>query len=153
MIADPAVVALYREIIKLEFNKHSLASREDISAVNKQISAANERIRNARELLLCGDIDAADYKTIKKESEHRLTALDAKLTGLLSINHEDIDSLAELGITLLSRLDKLYAEADVTGKREIVSSMFPEKIVFDGNEHRTPRVNEVAFHIYQISNA
>jgi site-specific DNA recombinase len=44
-------------------------------------------------------------------------------------------------------------QADIIGKREIVSSMFPEKIVFDGKEHRTPRVNEVAFHIYQISNA
>ena len=152
-IADPAIVILYKEIIRSEFDKHSKAGREDISQVNKQITAANERIRNARELLLCGDIDAADYKTIKKESEDKLTALDAKLTSLLTIDHENIDSLAELGVSLLSRLDKLYLEADVTGKREIVSSMFPEKIVFDGKEHRTPRVNEVAIHIYQISNA
>lgn len=152
-VADSAIVILYREIIKLEFNKHNKASREDISSVNKQITTANERIKNAREVLLSGDIDAADYKTIKKESEDTLTTLDAKLNGLLSIDHNDIDSLTNIGETLLSQIDKLYIQADVKGKREIVSSMFPEKIVFDGKEHLTPRVNEVALHIYQISKA
>jgi len=33
-------------------------------------------------------------------------------------------------------------EAGIAKKREIIGSMFPEKIVFDGKEHRTGKLNE-----------
>ena len=37
----------------------------------------------------------------------------------------------------------------VEEKREIISSIFPENIVFDGERHRTPKVNEALLLIYQ----
>ena len=46
------------------------------------------------------------------------------------------------------RLDTLYAKADIKRKREIIGSMYPEKLTFDGFTYRTARVNEAARLIY-----
>ena len=42
----------------------------------------------------------------------------------------------------MSRLPELYQNADYQGKRLIISSMYPENLTFDGEQHRTTRVNE-----------
>jgi site-specific DNA recombinase len=36
-------------------------------------------------------------------------------------------------------------------KREVIGSMFPEKLTFDGEIHRTTRINEAAQFIYIIN--
>ena len=46
----------------------------------------------------------------------------------------------------MSRLPELYQSADSEHKRRIISSMYPEKLTFDGTQHRTNRVNE-AIHV------
>ncbi len=46
-------------------------------------------------------------------------------------------------------LDTIY-EMPVNLKREIVSSIYPEKLVFDGFNYRTPRLNEAVWLIYNM---
>ena len=54
------------------------------------------------------------------------------------------------GISNLLRLDNIYETADVEKKREIISSMYPEKMTFNGFSFRTFRINEVARMIYSL---
>ncbi len=42
----------------------------------------------------------------------------------------------------MARLPEIYQNADPQGKRHIISSMYPENLTFDGEQHRTTRVNE-----------
>ena len=42
--------------------------------------------------------------------------------------------------------------ASFTSKRKIISSIFPEKLIFDGNEYRTLQRNDIASLIYLINN-
>ncbi|MEJ7671691.1 MAG: hypothetical protein WKF59_03050 [Chitinophagaceae bacterium] len=53
-------------------------------------------------------------------------------------------------VNSLSRLDKLYEEGTVAQKRQIISSIFPEKLTFDGFQYRTFRINEAARLIYTL---
>jgi hypothetical protein len=55
---------------------------------------------------------------------------------------EGIGPLLDKALTNVSRLPQLYETADSEGKRRIISSMYPEKITFDGVQHRTTRINE-----------
>jgi hypothetical protein len=50
----------------------------------------------------------------------------------------------------LSKLDYLYETADAEKKREIISSMCPEKMTFDRFSVRTNQINEAARLIYSI---
>jgi site-specific DNA recombinase len=47
-----------------------------------QITLLNNKLTKARELLLNGDIDGVDYKTIKSENEHKINVLEAKLSEM-----------------------------------------------------------------------
>ena len=38
---------------------------------------------------------------------------------------------------------EFYERAEVDAKQKLLSSIFPEKLTFDGEKCRTPRVNEV----------
>lgn len=57
-------------------NSTQLISRSELL---KEINDLNSRIAKARELLLNGDIDGADYKTIKSDNEYKINVLEAKL--------------------------------------------------------------------------
>jgi hypothetical protein len=46
--------------------------------------------------------------------------------------------------------DKLYEKADNKMKREIIGSIYPEKLVFDGFHYRTARLNEAVSLIYSV---
>jgi hypothetical protein len=46
-----------------------------------QLEEVNNRLSKTRELLLCGDIEADDYRTIKAESEERINRLEVKLSA------------------------------------------------------------------------
>lgn len=52
-----------------------------------------------------------------------------------------------VGFSLLRGLDKFYEEGDLEVKQLIISSIFPEKLVYEENQYRTNRINEVVSRI------
>jgi site-specific DNA recombinase len=46
-------------------------------------------------------------------------------------------ALIEFGFDFLSNLDKLFTSADLEGKRRIIGSTFPEKLVYEKSAYRT----------------
>ena len=62
----------------------------------------------------------------------------------------DINGLLDKGVKNLLRLEYLYETADTEKKRDIISSMYPEKLTFDGFTLRTTRINEVIRIIYSM---
>ena len=51
---------------------------------------------------------------------------------------------------MLLRIKKLYNRSTITQKQDLVSSIFPEKLQFDGKKCRTPRINDTLRYILQI---
>ncbi len=117
------------------------------------INKINERLSRAREFLLSGDLNPSDYKIIRTECSGQLNVLEAKLADVRTnvTTSTSIEKLINNSVITLSSLHLIYSGADTSKKREIVSSIYPEKLVFDGIEYRTPRINEVAWIIYQIN--
>lgn len=50
----------------------------------------------------------------------------------------------------LVTLDQLYKDGDVKKKRQIIGSIFPEKLTFDGINYRTEWLNEAVRLIYSL---
>ena len=132
---------LFKEVIVSVFNAKTLGHHNAVKQLKIQLEEANKRLSKARELLLCGDIEADDYRTIKAESEERISRLEAKLTTSVT-DTTNIEPLWDKAISTISQLDVLYENGTVTQKRKIIGSMFPEKLTFDGSQYRTTRVNE-----------
>ncbi len=60
------------------------------------------------------------------------------------------EDLLDKGIDNLLKLDYIYETADIDKKRQVISSMFPEKLHFENNSLRTNRINEAVSLIYLI---
>jgi site-specific DNA recombinase len=134
------------------YNNVTNGAKDGRKSVLMQIDDQNDRLRKARELMLTSKIDSEDYALIKKEIEVTLNKLEAKLTDFAQ-NPIRLDELLIKAVDIICGIVALYQNADNEGKRTIIGSMYPEKLHFDGHQHRTTRVNEVARCIQLISNS
>ncbi len=141
------------EVFKLVINEVYLAKtknqKDEIKNIKIELEQLNNRLLKARELLLSGDLDGTDYKGIKYESEKKIACLEGKALDL-NRGNTSISTLLDKALNNLSRLDKLYDDADTNRKREIIGSMYPEKLTFDGLSYRTSRLNEAVELIYKL---
>ena len=61
-----------------EFSNDSDYNKEYKAQLIKQLTEANNKLSRARELLLIGDLEPSDYKTIKTECEDNIIRMEAK---------------------------------------------------------------------------
>jgi site-specific DNA recombinase len=114
-----------------------------------QLEEINTRLKNARTLLADHKIEAEDFRELKTECTASINELEARLTGF-SQQENKIDDLLNKSVYNLSHLDVYWEEGTVAERRNIVGSIFPEKLTFDGFTYRTPRVNETARLIHNL---
>ena len=149
-IPKPGMAELFKLIIKdlyCRYNGSQSGGRKDLLNL---IQAENDRLAKARKLLLDDAIDSSDYKSIKAECESKLLSLEAKLTGF-NKPALDIEGSINKAISNLSRLDLIYRGADNSKKREMIGSIYPEKLCFDGISYRTAKINEAVQLIFLIN--
>jgi site-specific DNA recombinase len=139
----------YAKVINNAYRIRTKTQRDDVQLISEQINTANKDITKARTLLLKEEIDARDFREIKQENEKRVTVLEARLIEI-SAASTNIGPQLLKAVNVLSHLDVLYNDGDVKKKRAIISSIYPEKIVFDGFEYRTTRLNEVVELVYKL---
>lgn len=141
------------EVFKLVINEVYLAKtknqKDEIKNIKTELEQLNSRLAKARELLLSGDLDGADYKEIKSGYEKKIAFLEGRVLDL-NKGTTSIAALLDKALNGLTKLDRLYAEADTKRKREIIGSMYPEKLTFDGMCYRTSRLNEAVELIYKL---
>lgn len=140
---------LYKEVIISSYNEKTKTQKSNIHQTKIQLQEENKRLSKARELLLCGDIEADDYRIMKSETETRISRLEAKLTGSIN-DSQNIEPLWDKAISNICQLDSLYGNGNITQKRKIIGSVFPEKLTFDGSQFRTTRINEALEYIRLI---
>ncbi len=140
-VLNPAVLNLYKAVITEAYETATGKEKNDVVLLKKQLHDVNDKITKARDLLLRGDLDGADYRTIKNDCERQVSILEGKLVDL-SKSDNGLGPLLDKALKNISRLLELYQAADPQRKRHIISSMYPENLTFDGTQHRTIRINE-----------
>lgn len=151
-VPQSGMIELYQHAINVLYCQQTQTRKDERTKILAELEEQNKKLNKARMLLLTDDLDPADYKEIKAVSQETIMRLEAKLTDTKS-KTESIDELLDKVLHNLSNLDTLYEEGDMETRRTIIGSMFPEKLTFDGFQHRTNRINEAAKYIYLINNS
>lgn len=107
------------------------------------------RLSKARELVLLEQLEPSDYREIKSDYEEKISCLEAKISAV-SNKIDNIEPLLNEGIDNLLKLDKIYQNGTSTEQQQVISSMYPEKLTFDGEVLRTSRINEAVMLIYSL---
>lgn len=143
-------ITLFSEILKNGFKDRNSAVRTEIEKIQKDIAKQKQRLKNAKEMVLDGEISSADYKDMKFEIEETLEKLgvdESKLIGAME-NH---GNLIDDGLEIIQKAQKYYQSKDTVAKQRIVSSIYPEKLVFENSEYRTPKTLNVIRLLCRIS--
>ena len=148
-IPKPGMEKVYARVMNTAYKIRTKGQREDIKAITEQIEAANLEVARGRKLLLKEEIDAHDFREIKRENEKKIEVLEVRLIEVSRVS-TNIEPLLEKAVSNLAHLDELYKEGDVKRKRVIIGSIYPEKLTFDGFRYRTTRVNEAVELIYAL---
>ena len=132
---------LYTEILKDKFKNKYKDNKTEIGTILKKIAKQNQRLSNAKELMLDGEFSASDYKEMKYEIEEKIKKLQIDI-----VKHEqgvqNIESKLDVCLDLLKNLHKHYAAGDTEIKQRIIGSIFPEKLIFEKSVYRTTNLNE-----------
>ena len=76
-------------------------------------------------------------------------SLEARLSEVPPNNY-NIEDIVCKALEILCLLDILYNNGTIEEKRKIISSIFLEKLTFDGAHYRTTRINKAANLIYTL---
>ncbi len=149
-VPKPEMGELFKLIFQEAWQRQTGHIVDDRKELLKQIKELTDKVSYIRELLSSKQIEPEDFREMKSDYNSRIEKLEAKLSGL---QHDDINikDLLNKGIDNLLRLDQVYETADIDKKREVISSIFPEKLHFENNSLRTERVNEAVMCIYKIN--
>lgn len=138
---DKKGISLLGEVMKKEFKLNSKTNKEEKEKLNSEIEKLRTRQKNAKTLMLDGELTAKEYKETKQELDESIETI-IRQQGLLIESGENLTEHIDFCVSFLSNLDNLYDTADITTKQQIISSIFPEKLIFEKNNCRTAKIEE-----------
>lgn len=99
------------------------------------------------EEIISNDLFTKHTKNIDEE-------LTLKRNELSNLNdyQKDLSNYINYGLKLIQNLETLFEQGNVNIKNKLMSSIFEEKIEFDGQKYRTPKFKEGFGFIYQKIN-
>ena len=138
----PEVLELFGMILEESLCKNENERKLKISAIEKSIAEVeNQLLQIDKEHYLSRTLPTDSYNRLKESLNKSLNALSAKKFDLAS--GDLLKEFPSLDHNVLSNLPFFFNKANIDIKREIIGSIFPEKLVFDSNGYRTVKRNSV----------
>lgn len=145
----PAAQVLYKMVLQQQQAKSKKGRQQELQQLRDEITRLQERKLNARKKLEADMMDPDDYREIKKECEQQIIQLEAKLSDL-ALLQTNIEPEMDQSFDLLSHMDQYYLQSNISTKRDLIGSIYPEKLTFDGNNFRTTHINEVVQLLFNL---
>lgn len=148
-IPRPEMVDLYKITIKEAWYDQTANQPDERKKTLLLLKEQQEKLGYIMELLASKQLSPADFRQMSEAYKSKIERLEARLT---TFNQENIDiaSLLDEGVNNLLKLDYIYENGDIEKKRQVISSIYPEKLSFSENGVRTSRINEAVRIIYSL---
>jgi len=137
----PEVKKLYRLILEKKFSSMNYEKEMELKKVQIEMLDITTKMNSLNDKFIADQIDVESYSSIKKRLDNQLLDLKTRQSHLNS-QESDFSIYMKKGITLVDNLKEFYRSASLDAKLKIVSSIFPQNLVFNENEYRTNPINE-----------
>ena len=149
---NKTVLDLYNEILKDLQSEHKGESKKEVAALQNELSTIQKRINNIEDKYLDGDLTKEQYNRMLERYTKEASSMQQQIEMRENPNRGNIEPKLNYSINLINNIDSYIRNASVGVKIKLISSMFPEKIEFDGKTYRTNSYNKVLDLIYQQTN-
>lgn len=149
---DPAIKALYELVLDDVNGTTHREQVKELKDLNFLFTENVNKTTRARQMLLDGQMDPDDFRALKADLEASRARLEARIAAISELQ-QDIKPLIQSGMKSLEDLAGHFQRGNAEIKRQIIDSIFPEKLEFDGHSFRTARVNEAVRIIFNLGAA
>jgi site-specific DNA recombinase len=143
---------LYNIVLNKYLNELGSFSKEEYQKAQKALELVNKRLENLQLLFIDGNIELHEYNKLKTKFTTEVEELKITISNNKEKSKNRLDGLKE-AINLFKNLPKAMKSMDIADKHQLLSSIFPEKLKFDGKNCRTPKANRVLDLILTIDKA
>lgn len=144
------------EIISLFCQEHfagkSHLRAKELQQISNHLLKISERKEQLQNNLMDQVITGSEYQEIKTRLEAEASKLESRKLQLHLVS-ADFEQKVNYLLLLLSDLPKYYLQANIAAKRVLLGSIFKEKLIYDGENYRTPALSEMlSFFTQNINN-
>ncbi|MBP9702866.1 recombinase family protein [Candidatus Woesebacteria bacterium] len=140
---EKEAIDLYFEIFKEQLSTHVVSSVSEQEKLLKRIKELESKKQRLVEMRLDDDIDKDTFTTLKTGYEQELMILQTRQNEEVAVPEVNIDELTKFGKSFVTNIKDRWDSLPIEGKIAYQGSIFPEKLVWDGLDYRTPVVLEV----------
>ena len=145
------VCDLFEMILEEHYKSSKESKYTQIKATKESINRVEERQQKLLEKLLDQVISDEIYKLHNANLNKALLEKRQELENLNDYQ-KDLSEHIKYGLILMQNFDIFFEQANVSVKSKLISSIFEEKIEFDGVKYRTPIFKEGFGFIYRKTN-
>ena len=152
---NSTILNLYNEILLDLKHSNGAEQRNKINKLHKEAETITARLNRIEDKYADGEIDSDTYSRMSKRLSVEFSIIDEQIKTLTTPNRSIIEpnsAKLDYSIALIDNMEAYMRDAPVEVKIKLISSMFPDKIEFDGKNYRTKSYNKVLDLIYQQTN-
>ncbi|MHA7864868.1 recombinase family protein [Flagellimonas marinaquae] len=131
---------LYTLIIRDVFTKKGKTKEANIKNLNQELNHILLSIENLDIKFIDNRIAVSDYNRMITTLKNKESLVKQKL-NLVESESSELEVYLESNLSLLSNIGHHYEHGSFETKQSIVGSIFPEKLIFNGKNYRTTRLN------------
>ena len=145
------VLKLYRLILLDQYNDLTKTRRLQRTTLEAKKKDIEEKMMTLTErfLMHSDKVDEGSYSKLKDRLNAELIDVKLKLEEN-SGDGKHMEKFVDFGIGMISNMDILYVKASANIKRNLLGSIFTEKLVFSENKYRTANFNPAIAFIANI---
>ena len=140
-IPKEQAISLFEYIAADHFKKVGKAKSNNLHSIDDAIDKNRARITSALRRMSDEEITPADYRDIKNLYEPEIEKL-LKRKQELKLVDDNLINYINTVTKGLRTLPVYYQTASLSTKQRIISSIYPEKLVYENRTYRTPAINE-----------
>jgi predicted ribosome quality control (RQC) complex YloA/Tae2 family protein len=145
------VLDLYTEVLQDLRGEHKQDVQKEVDKLRKEVEHV-EALRNGADDKFCeGNLTSEAHTRITERYEKQIKELQERI-NLLQSDTKGLKDKIDYSVNIIANLRNFMMDAPVKVKCRILSSMFPQKIEFDGEKYRTQSYNQVLDLIFQETN-
>ena len=146
------ILDLYLEILCDLKRDRDGEKRIEADTFTIDLSKVKGRLQKLEDMYMDGEITKDAFNNMQERYNKEINNLQTQIELMKNPNRSKIEPKLRYSMLLINNIDNYMRDAKTEVKCKLLSSMFPEKITFDGNSYRTNSYNSVLDLIYEQTN-
>ena len=147
----PEVKRLFVEILKNQFSEFEIERFNKIKFIKDEIHGIEKDKKLLLDILIRGVISDDSFSQKDKEYADKINKLEIELSNLNDYEN-DLEDFINFAIELMTNINKIIEVSDEITLPKFMSSIFEDKLEFEKEDYRTPKLNTSVEHMFQIIN-